>query len=97
MIGPSCHYDVIDFVFVAKRRGRAAWQQIQNQCPGPRKKARVRKKAGLGMRSTQILREQKCAHDQPGLRKKSVLGNMSLRDTTSHSCDGFEEHGFGKP
>ena len=24
-------YDVIDFVFVAKRRDRAAWQQTQNQ------------------------------------------------------------------
>ena len=27
MIGPTCHYDVIDFVFVAKPRDRAAWQQ----------------------------------------------------------------------
>ena len=31
MIGPTCHYDVTDFVFVAKRRGRDAWQQTQNQ------------------------------------------------------------------
>ena len=26
---PSGHYDVTDFVFVAKRRGHAAWQQTQ--------------------------------------------------------------------
>ena len=25
------HYDVIDFVFVAKRCGRVAWQRTQNQ------------------------------------------------------------------
>ena len=27
VIEPTYHYDVIDFVFVAKRRSRVAWQQ----------------------------------------------------------------------
>ena len=31
VIGPAYYYDVIDNVFVAKQRGRAAWQQTQNQ------------------------------------------------------------------
>ena len=31
VIGSTCHYDDTNFVFVAKRRGRAAWQQTQNQ------------------------------------------------------------------
>ena len=31
VIGLTCHYDVIDFVIVAKRREHAAWQQSQNQ------------------------------------------------------------------
>ena len=30
MVGLTRHYDVKNFVFVAKRRGRAAWQQTQN-------------------------------------------------------------------
>ena len=31
VIGPTCYYDVIDFVFVAKWRDRVAWQLTQNQ------------------------------------------------------------------
>ena len=31
VLGPTCHYDVIYIVFVAKRRDRTAWQQSQYQ------------------------------------------------------------------
>ena len=29
VIGQTCHYDVIDFMFVAKRRDRPAWQRTR--------------------------------------------------------------------
>ena len=31
VIGQTSYYDVMNFVFVAKRPGRAAWQRTQNQ------------------------------------------------------------------